>query len=150
MNQDDNGKFVPKIGKGTKIWEIHQSNIHPTAIIGENCVIHSHVWIGEFVKIGDNVKIQAFCYIPNGVIIEDNVFIGPSVTFTNDKNPPSGRSNWEQTFVRRGATIGARAVILPGVTIGTNSKVGAGSVVTKNVPDGVTVCGNPARIHNKH
>lgn len=150
MNQDESGKFVPKVGQGTKIWEPQLSNIHPSVVIGENCRIHSHVWIGEFVKIGDNVKVQAFAFIPNGVLIESDVFIGPGVVFTNDKYPPSNGTGWQQTFVRRGAVIGARAVILPGITIGQGARIGAGSVVTKNVPDGVTVCGNPAKVHNKN
>ena len=147
---EEDGKHHPIVGKGTKIWEAHLSNIHPTVTIGENCRIHSHVWIGGFVKIGNNVKIQAFSYIPSGVFIEDNVFIGPHVVFTNDKYPPSNGKNWEQTFVRRGAVIGANATILPGIEIGENAKVGAGSVVTKSVSANVTVCGNPAKIHNKH
>ena len=137
------------VGKGTKIWEPHLSNIHETVTIGENCRIHSHVWIGENVHIGSNVKVQAFAFIPNGVIIEDNCFIGPRVTFTNDKYPPSGRGGWTQTFVRKGAVIGAGATILPGITIGSGSRIGAGAVVTKDVPEGVTVCGNPAQVHNK-
>jgi acetyltransferase-like isoleucine patch superfamily enzyme len=138
-----------KVGKGTKIWEPHLSNIHPTVEIGTDCRIHSHVWIGDHVHIGNNVKIQAFAFIPNGVHIEDDVFIGPRVTFTNDKYPPSHGQGWSETFVRKGAIIGAGATILPGLTIGYGSRVGAGAVVTKDVPDGVTVCGNPAAIHQK-
>ena len=140
----------PIVGKGTKIWEPQLSNIHPTAVIGQNCIIHSHVWIGSGVIIGDNVKIQAFAFIPTGVTIKDNVFIGPRVTFTNDKYPPSQGKGWSETFIGKGAVIGANATILPGLTIGEGSKIGAGSVVTKSVPAGVTVCGNPAKIHNKH
>lgn len=139
----------PKVGKGTKIWEPHLSNIHHSVEIGEDCKIHSHVWIGEGVKIGNNVKIQAFSFIPSGIIIEDNVFIGPRVTFTNDKYPPSGGKAWLKTIVGRGASIGAGAVILPGLAIGQNARIGAGSVVTKDVFPDVVVCGNPAQIHNK-
>jgi acetyltransferase-like isoleucine patch superfamily enzyme len=136
-------------GKGTKIWEPHLSNIQDGVTIGENCRIHSHVWIGEGVTIGNNVKIQAMSFIPTGVTIEDDVFIGPRVTFTNDKYPPSNGQGWSETLVQRGASIGAGAVILPGLTIGEGARIGAGAVVTKNVPAGVVVCGNPAAIHNK-
>lgn len=137
------------VGKGTKIWNPHLSYISPDVVIGENCVIHPHVDIYAGVKIGNNVKIQAQTFIPSGVTIEDNVFIGPGVVFTNDKNPPSGHSGWLPTLVKRNASIGARAVILPGITIGQGARIGAGAVVTKSVPDNVTVCGNPAKIHNK-
>ena len=144
-----NGKQFPTVGRGTKIWEPHLSNIHPEVVIGEDCVIHSHVWIGEGVKIGDRVKIQAFTFIPSGVTIEDNVFIGPRVTFTNDKYPPSQGKGWLPTYVRRGAVIGAGATILPGLEVGQNARIGAGSVVTKSIEANVTVCGNPAKPHNK-
>ena len=120
------------------------SNIGDCAI-GNDCVIHSHVWIGDEVVIGDRVKVQAFSFIPTGVIIEDDVFIGPRVTFLNDKHPPSGRDNWDKTHVLKGASIGGGATILPGVIIGTNAMVGAGAVVTKNVFPGTTVAGNPAK-----
>jgi acetyltransferase-like isoleucine patch superfamily enzyme len=146
---DDYEGLVGKTGKGTRIWHPELSNIHPRANIGEDCVIHSHVWIGGDVYIGNHVKIQAFSFIPDGVVIEDDCFIGPRVTFTNDTTPPSGPNNWLQTFVKRGASIGAGAVILPGITLGEGCRVGAGAVVTKDVPPGVVVCGNPAQIHNK-
>jgi acetyltransferase-like isoleucine patch superfamily enzyme len=135
-----------RIGKGTKIWHEELSNIQDCEI-GEDCKIHSHCWIGEDVKIGNRVKIEAFAFIPPGVTIEDDVFIGPRVTFTNDKHPPSGRENWLKTFVREGASLGAGSTILPGITIGEHSKVGAGSVVTKDVPPYTVVCGNPAKPH---
>ena len=136
------------IGKGTKIWHPELSNIHPDARIGEDCRIHSHVWIGEDVFIGDRVKVEAFTFIPPLVTLLDDVFVGPHVTFTNDKNPPSGRANWLPTIVREGASIGAGATILPGITIGRNARVGAGAVVTKDVQPDVVVCGNPAMVHN--
>lgn len=114
--------------------------------IGEGTVVHSHVWIGDDVTIGKNCKIQAFAFIPNGVTIQDNVFIGPAVTFTNDKNP-STNPDWEQsnTIVEDGANIGANATILPGITLGAGCTIGAGSVVTKSVPPGETWVGNPAK-----
>jgi UDP-2-acetamido-3-amino-2,3-dideoxy-glucuronate N-acetyltransferase len=135
-----------KIGQGTKIWNPELSNIQDCQI-GDNCRIHSHVWIGEGVIIGNNVKIQAFSFIPSGVIIEDNAFIGPRVTFTNDKYPPAGTSDaWLTTRVCKGASLGAGVVVLPGITIGEGSRIGAGSVVTRDVPAGVVCCGNPARV----
>lgn len=130
----------------TKIYNEELSNIHKSVMFGKNCVVHSHVWIGENVKIGNNVKIQAFSFIPSGVTLEDDVFIGPRTTFTNDKYPPSNGKGWSETLVKKGASIGASATILPGLTIGSNSTIGAGSVVTKNIPDNVVACGNPARV----
>src|SRR3990167_7019406 len=118
-----------KVGHGTKIWEPQLSNISNDCTIGEDCRIHSHVWIGDEVKIGNRVKVQAFAFIPTGVIIKDDAFIGPRVTFTNDKYPPSGGKDWRPIIVEKGASIGAGATILPGITIGENSRVGAGAVV---------------------
>ena len=131
-----------KTGKGTRIWHPELSTLLDFEI-GEDSVIHSHVWIGNNVKIGNRVKIQAFSFIPDGVTIEDDCFIGPRTTFTNDKHPPSG--NWSKTLVKQGAKIGAGAVILPGITIGQNAMVGAGAVVTKDVFAGEVVVGNPAK-----
>jgi UDP-2-acetamido-3-amino-2,3-dideoxy-glucuronate N-acetyltransferase len=136
---------MPSKNKNTIIYHPELSNISKEALIGDNCKIHSHVWIGAKVKIGNNCKIEAFAFIPDGVTIEDNVFIGPHVCFTNDKHPPSGGKDWQPIFVKRGARIGAGAVILPGVTIGENAMIGAGAVVTKDVPSNITVIGNPAR-----
>ena len=135
-----------KIGKGTKLWKPELSNIGDCEI-GDNCRIHSHVWIGDGVKIGNNVRIQAFSFIPTGVTIEDDVFIGPRVTFTNDKYPPSADSSaWKETRVKKGASLGASVTILPGVVIGENARIGAGAVVTKDIPANVVACGVPARI----
>lgn len=135
--------FQPPIGKGTKFWHRHLSNIG-NCTIGKDCTIHSHVWIGDRVNIGDRCRIQAFCFIPTGVRIDNDVFLGPRVTFTNDKHPPS--NEWLITIIEDGVSIGAGAIILPGITIGVNAKIGAGSVVTKDVPKGAIVYGNPARV----
>lgn len=132
------------IGKGTKVWKQELSNISDKATIGENCVLHSHIWIGDDVKIGNNVKIQAFSFIPNGVEIEDNCFIGPRTTFTNDKYPPSGKVY--KTLIKQGASIGASTTIICGVVIGSNSKIGAGSLITKDIPDNAIAYGVPAKV----
>jgi len=113
--------------------------------IGENCVIGSHSVILGNVYIGNNVRIQSFAFIPSGVAIMDNVFLSPRTTFCNDKKPPSKGKYWMKTYVSEGVVIGAGAIILPGITIGKNSIIGAGAVVTKDVPDGMTVVGNPAK-----
>lgn len=132
-------------GKRTVVYEPTLSNLHPNAICGDDCVIHSHVWVGNGVVIGHHCKIQAFAFIPKGVTIKDHVFIGPRVTFTNDKHPPSHGIDWQSTLVESRVVIGAGAIILPGITIHEGAKVGAGAVVTASVPPGLTVVGNPAR-----
>lgn len=131
-----------RAGKQTKIWHPELSVLLNCAI-GERCTIHSHVWIGDNVIIGNDCKVQAFSFIPDGVCISDHVFIGPRVTFTNDKHPPS--KTWLQTMVGPHVSIGANATILPGITIGAHAVIGAGAVVTKDVPIGAVVYGNPAR-----
>lgn len=132
------------VGEDTKVHD--QVNLYGCRI-GRNCKIDAYVYIEEDVTIGDNCKIRPFSFIPTGVVLEDDVFIGPNVTFTNDKYPRS-KGSWRllPTRVKSGASIGANSVILPGVTIGENALVGAGSVVTKDVPDNAVVAGNPARI----
>lgn len=131
----------------TKIWHPELSIIHPEAEISkEGCIIHAPVWIGRRVQIGENTKVQAFTFIPEGVWIGHHVFIGPHVCFTNDKHPPSQGRSWARINVFPWAVIGAGAIILPGINIGMNAVIGAGAVVTKDVAEGQTVVGNPARV----
>ena len=134
-----------KIGNGTMIW--HFAHIREGSIIGNNCVISKSVYIDKDVKIGNNVKIQNFVSVYKGVSIEDDVMIGPSVTFTNDLYPRASRWNDEDiiaTIVKKGASIGANSTIICGIIIGKYSMIGAGSVVTKDVPSFGLVFGNPA------
>jgi len=122
------------INRGTVIWD--NCKIYPTANIGKGVSIGAGTEIGENVIIGNNVRIGAQCFIPEGVTIESDVFIAPCVKFSNDKYPPSGdKEKWGKILVKEHAVIGMGSVILPGVTIGNNSKVGAGSIVTKSIPD---------------
>lgn len=142
------------IGERTKIYDPELSNIRADSI-GSDCILHSHIWVGEGVVIGNNVKVQAFTFIPAGVTIEDNVFIGPHVVFTNDKRPrvekDRGDMHWspEKTLVKSGASIGANSTILPGVVIGQGAQIGAGSVVTKDIPDNVIAYGVPATVRER-
>lgn len=132
------------VGIETQIWNPESSNIYD-AIIGNNCNIASFVEIGGS-RIGNNCKIQAFVFIPPGIFIEDNVFIGPRVTFCNVKYPQATkRGKFETTRICENATIGAGAIILPGITIGRNAIVGAGAIVTEDVLENTKVVGNPAR-----
>ncbi|MGQ4892272.1 MAG: acyltransferase [Candidatus Njordarchaeia archaeon] len=133
-----------EIGEGAKIYD--QVNLYKCKI-GKNTKIDAFVYIEEGVEIGNNVKIRPFTFIPSGVKIEGDVFIGPNVVFTNDKYPRV-RGKWRElkTVVKKGASIGAGAVISPGVTIGKYALIGAGSVVIEDVPDYAIVVGNPARI----
>ena len=137
------------IGEHTNIWQF--CVVLPGARIGDNCNICSHCFIENDVVIGSNVTVKCGVQLWDGIRIEDNVFIGPNVTFTNDRYPQSRNKHFEllQIKVSTGASIGAGAIILPGVTIGTNALVGAGAVVTHDVKAGTTVAGNPARIINK-
>ena len=132
------------IGKGTKIWQFVV--ILEGAKIGENCNICSHCFIENNVIIGNNVTIKNGVQIWDGIEIEDNVFIGPNVTFTNDLYPRSQNPDFipVKTKIKKGASIGANSTIIAGITIGKYALIGAGSVVTKNVPDFALVYGNPA------
>ncbi|MBP7055325.1 MAG: N-acetyltransferase [Candidatus Omnitrophica bacterium] len=142
----DNGADV---GAGTQIW--HFSHIASGARIGKNCKIGQNVYIASGVHIGDNVKIQNNVSIYEGVILEDNVFCGPSCVFTNIINPRclyprNSKAFYRPTIVKNGSSIGANATIVCGVTLESNSFVGAGSVVTSNIPAFGLVYGNPARL----
>lgn len=134
------------IGKGTKIW--HFSHIMPNCVIGENCNLGQNVVVSPEVVLGNNVKVQNNVSIYTGVICEDDVFLGPSMVFTNVINPRSAinrRSEYKKTMVRKGATIGANATIVCGIEIGAYAFIGAGAVVTRDVPPYALVVGNPAR-----
>lgn len=133
------------IGNGCKIW--NQAQIREDAELGENCIVSKNVYIDEHVKIGKRVKIQNNVNVYHGVTIEDDVFLGPSMTFTNDMYPRAFNSDWHitETVVKKGASIGANATIRCGVIIGEYAMIGSGSVVTKDVPSQALVIGNPAR-----
>jgi UDP-2-acetamido-3-amino-2,3-dideoxy-glucuronate N-acetyltransferase len=135
-----------EIGEGTKIW--HFSHIMPDCRIGERCNIGQNVVVSPGVTLGNNVKVQNNVSIYTGVICEDDVFLGPSMVFTNVINPRSAvnrRDQYAKTIVKRGASIGANATIVCGHDIGEFAFIGAGSVVTKDIPDFALVVGNPAR-----
>lgn len=134
------------IGDGTKIWQF--CVVLPNAVIGDNCNICSHCFIENKVRIGNNVTIKNGVYLYDGMVIEDDVFIGPNASFTNDKHPRSKiyPEQFAQTLIKKGASIGAGAVLLPGITVGEFAMVGAGSVVTKDVPAHALVHGNPATV----
>lgn len=135
-----------KIGKDTTIWQF--SVVLEGASIGSNCNICAQVFIENDVIIGDNVTIKNGVQLWDGITIEDNVFIGPNASFTNDRYPRSKKypASFPKTIISKGASIGANATILPGIMIGINAMVGAGAVVTKNVPANAIVLGNPAYI----
>lgn len=135
-----------EIGNNSKIW--HFSHIMSNSIIGENCNIGQNVVVSPNVVIGNNVKVQNNVSIYSGVICEDDVFLGPSMVFTNIINPRSAiirRDQYSQTLVKKGASIGANATIICGHTIGKYALIGAGSVVTKDIPNYALVVGNPSK-----
>ena len=134
------------VGKGTKIW--HFSHIMPNCVIGENCNLGQNVVISPFVKLGNNVKIQNNVSVYTGVECEDDVFLGPSVVFTNVINPRSAvdrRNDYQKTKIFKGASVGANATIICGNDIGAFALIGAGSVITKDILPYALVVGNPAR-----
>ena len=136
-----------EIGAGTKIW--HFTHVMPRTRIGPNCNIGQNVLVSQDVTLGRNVKIQNNVSLYTGVVIEDDVFLGPSMVFTNVINPRSHvnrKQEYLKTLVKRGASIGANATVVCGTTIGRYAFVGAGAVVTRDVPDYALVHGNPARI----
>ena len=136
---------IASIGDGTKIW--NQAQVREGAVIGKNCIISKNAYIDIKVKMGDRVKVQNNVNVYHGVTIEDDVFLGPSMTFTNDLYPRAFNNNWEitETLVKKGASIGANATVVCGVTIGEYASAGSGAVITRDVPDHALVVGNPAR-----
>ena len=135
-----------KIGKDTKIW--HFVHVREGAVIGKNCVLGHSVYVGKNVKIGNNVKLENRATIYQGVELEDDVFIGPHVTFTNDLYPRSSNHDWQimKTLVKKGASIGAGTIVLCGIVIGEHAMIGAGSLVTMDIPSHTLAYGNPAKI----
>ncbi|HNA95690.1 MAG TPA: acyltransferase [Chitinophagaceae bacterium] len=134
-----------QIGDGTKIW--HFCHLMSGCIIGNNCNIGQNVFIASGVKLGNNVKVQNNVSVYEGVVCEDDVFLGPSMVFTNVINPRSAvirKNEFQKTLVKKGATIGANATIVCGITLGSYCFIGAGAVVNKDVPDYGLVVGNPA------
>jgi acetyltransferase-like isoleucine patch superfamily enzyme len=134
------------VGEGTRVWAY--AHVLPGAVIGAECNICDHTFIENDVRIGDRVTIKCGVQVWDGVTLEDDVFVGPNATFSNDLFPRSRHrpAEYARTVVKRGASIGANATILPGLTIGERAMVGAGAVVTRNVPPLAIVAGNPARI----
>lgn len=134
------------VGEGTRIWAF--AHVLPKAVIGRDCNICDHVFIENDVVLGDRVTVKCGVQLWDGLVIEDDVFIGPNATFTNDPFPRSKQhpATFPRTVVGRGASIGANATILPGLSIGGHAMVGAGAVVTRSVPPYAIVVGNPARI----
>ena len=134
------------LGKGTRVW--HWTHVSAGAVIGARCSLGQNVYVGNDVRVGDNVKIQNNVSVYDAVTLEDDVFCGPSMVFTNVHNPRSAvvrKDEYRRTLVRRGATLGANCTIVCGVTIGQHAFVGAGAVVTHDVPDYALMIGVPAR-----
>ena len=135
-----------QIGAGTRIW--HFTHVMPGAVIGENCILGQNVFIDNNTVIGNGVKIQNNVSVYNGLILEEGVFVGPSVVFTNVTNPRSfieRKTEFRKTILKKGASIGANATIICGHQIGEYALVGAGAVVTRDIPGYAIVMGNPAR-----
>ena len=135
------------IGEGTAIW--HFSHICSGAVIGKNCSLGQNVLVADCASLGNNVKVQNNVAIYGGITVEDDVFLGPSCVLTNVTNPRSQvsrQSLYEKTFIKRGSSIGANATIVCGITLGRYSFVGAGAVVTKDIPDYGLVLGNPGKL----
>lgn len=136
-----------EIGAGTRVWQY--AVIVSGAQVGRDCNVCAHTFVEGHVTVGDRVTIKNGVFLWDGLVIEDDVFLGPNCTFTNDRHPRSGQHiDYPVTTIRRGASIGAGAVILPGLTIGEGAMIGAGAVVTKSVPDDEIWVGNPARPMN--
>lgn len=137
-----------QVGKATRVWAF--AHVLPGAVIGEDCNICDHVFIENDVVVGNRVTVKCGVQLWDGIRLEDDVFIGPNATFTNDPFPRSKKypTEFSKIVVQKGASIGANATILPGITIGQNAMVGAGAVVTRDVPPNSIVMGNPARIVN--
>lgn len=142
-----------RLGAGTRVW--HYAQVREGAVIGDDCILGKNAYVDEHVRVGNRVKIQNNASVYSGSVLEDGVFIGPHVCLTNDRHPRSvnedgslkGASDWEPgtILVRMGASVGASAVVVTGVTIGRWALVGAGAVVVRDVPDHALVAGNPAR-----
>lgn len=137
------------IGMDTRIWQ--NVVVLPGAVIGDRCNINAHCFIENDVIVGNNVTIKCGVYLWDGIRIADNVFVGPNVTFTNDRFPRSGQypAEFVKTVIEEGASIGAGSVLLCGITVGKNAMIGAGSVVTRDVPADELWFGNPARFIRK-
>jgi UDP-2-acetamido-3-amino-2,3-dideoxy-glucuronate N-acetyltransferase len=135
-----------RVGAGTRVWAF--AHVLPGAVIGRDCNICDHVFVENQVVVGDRVTVKCGVQLWDGLRIEDDVFVGPNVTFTNDRFPRSRQhlAAYPETVIKRGASIGANATVLPGLVVGAGAMVGAGSVVTRNVPANAVVVGNPARI----